>query len=240
MLQTALNPVESPLRSPASPSSANIHVAQVPCGVGPTALLARRLSVARAGETIFREGEPRDAIYQVAHGLVRTVRQTSEGRRIVQSFCVPGDIFGMSCTSTHAATAEAVSDVQLVKLEAGQFETWLACDGATARQLWDWLVKTSERVDQLRLMARGRSIEKLSYFLLDLAERLSARTRIELQMSRYDIGDYLGLSSETVSRTFTLLRLRGHISLDGHVVNLLNPHALRQLSLSCGTSQTED
>ncbi|MBS3652102.1 helix-turn-helix domain-containing protein [Pseudaminobacter sp. 19-2017] len=195
----------------------------------------RQISLTSAGNTIYREGEPCRAIFQVAHGLARTVKHTSQGRRIIQSFCMPNDIFGMSCTSTYMATAEAVSDLHLMKFEPGQFDSWLHNDGTFARQLCTWLVRNSERVEQLRLLARGTSIEKLSYFLLDLAERMSARTRVELQMSRYDIGDYLGLSSETVSRAFTSLRARGYICTDGHIVYLRNKSGLQQLSMACST-----
>ncbi len=196
---------------------------------------ARPIFLSAAGTTIYREGEPCRTIFQVAHGIARTVRQTSDGRRIVQSFCVPGDIFGMSCTSAYLATAEAISDIHLMRFESSQFDSWLETDGAFVHHLCDWLVRNGERAEQLRLVARGTSVEKLSYFLLDLAERMSARTRVELQMSRYDIGDYLGLSSETVSRAFTCLRSRGFISTDGRIVYLRNPSGLQQLSMACGS-----
>jgi CRP-like cAMP-binding protein len=197
--------------------------------------LAGQIFLAPAGKTIFREGEPCRAIFQVSHGVVRAVKLTSEGRRIVRSFCVPGDIFGMSCTSAYMATAEAVSDLHLLKFEQSQFYSGLDSDAASARQLWNLLVRNGERVEQLRLLARRTPVEKLSFFLLDLADRMSARTRVELQMSRYDIGDYLGMSSETVSRAFTLLRASGHISTDGRIVYLRNPSGLQQLSRACST-----
>jgi CRP-like cAMP-binding protein len=239
MIQHAFNPVGFTKSGLHASSASDRSAGPSRDGVSFTTASARRIFFMPAGETIYREGELRRAIFQVAHGLVRTVKQTSEGRRIVHSFCVPGDIFGMSCTSTYIATAEAVSDLHLIKFEPGQFDTWLESDGTSARQLWSWMVRASERVDQLRLMARGRSVEKVSYFLLDLAERMSARSRIELQMSRYDIGDYLGLSSETVSRAFTSLRARNFIATDGRVVYLRNPSGLQQLSMGCSTRQEQ-
>jgi CRP-like cAMP-binding protein len=127
---------------------------------------------APAGHTIYREGKPCSAIFQISHGVARLVKQTDDGRRIVQSFCVPGDIFGMSCTNSYMATAEAVSDLHLMKFEQSQFYSRLDNDRTLARQLWNWLVRNSERVEQLRLLARLSSVEKLSYFLLDLAERI--------------------------------------------------------------------
>lgn len=240
MIQDAFNFVGTDLAGAPRPTSGfasagDGDVGHPTKGVRFATAAARRIFLVPAGSTIYREGEPRCAIFQVAHGLARTVKQTSEGRRIVQSFCVPGDIFGMSCTSAYVATAEAVSDLHLIKFEPSHLDVVLESDGTSARRLWDWLVRSSERVDQLRLMARGRSVEKVSYFLLDLAERLSVRTRIELQMSRYDIADYLGMSSETVSRAFTSLRSRDLIATDGRVVHLRNPSGLRQLSMACST-----
>jgi CRP-like cAMP-binding protein len=206
---------------------------------GLPAAAARPIIFVPAGTTIYREGDPCRAIFQVAHGLARTVKQTSEGRRLVQSFCVPGDIFGMSCTRSYMSTSEAVSDLHLTKIDPVQLESWLEDDRAFASQLWVWLFRNSDRVEQLRQLARAKSVQKLSYFILDMADRMSAKTRVELQMSRYDIGDYLGISSETVSRAFTLLRLRGTIHIDGHTIHIVKMPELQQLATSCLTLQEQ-
>jgi CRP-like cAMP-binding protein len=191
---------------------------------------AASLQRVAAGETIFAEGETARFIYQVRHGLVRAAKVTRDGRRVVQAFHLPGDIFGVSRTSTYSTTAEAVCDVHYIRCERFRFEDYAASNANIARQFWTWLIQCGERSEQLSLLGRGSAVEKLAYFLLDMAERMSAKSRIELFMSRYDIGDYLGLSSETVSRAFTWLRERGIIDTKGRHVIFLEISALRQLS----------
>jgi CRP-like cAMP-binding protein len=88
----------------------------------------------------------------------------------------------------------------------------------------------AERAEDLSVLGRASAAEKLAYFLMDLARRISAARRIELPMSRTDIGDYLGLSSETVSRAFTILRRKGLIATHRRYVTLLDPGALRRMS----------
>ena len=88
----------------------------------------------------------------------------------------------------------------------------------------------AQRDGDLETSARlmyGSAVEKLAYFLIDLAWRTRSDGRIQLPMSRYDIADYLGLSSETVSRTFTAFRARGLISTKGRQVRLLSDEILR-------------
>jgi CRP-like cAMP-binding protein len=206
----------------------NTNVVQAPnllAAATPLSLLR-----AAAGDKLFSQGETSQFIYQVRHGLVRTTKLMRDGRRVVQGFHVPGDIFGINRTAVHATTAEAVCDVHYVRCERSRFEDFVASNVDVAQQLWTWLIQCSERFEQLSLLGRGSAVEKLAYFLLDMAERTGAKSRIELFMSRYDIGDYLGLSSETVSRAFTLLRERRIIHSKGRLVVFLDLPALRQLS----------
>lgn len=191
---------------------------------------ATSLLRAAAGDRIFTQGETARFLYQVRHGLVRVEKVTRDGRRVVQAFHLPGDIFGLGRTSAYSTTAEAVCDVHYIRCERFRFEDYAASDVNVARQFWTWLIQCGERSEQLSLLGRGSAVEKLAYFLLDMTERMGAETRIELFMSRYDIGDYLGLSSETVSRAFTCLRERGIIDTKGRLVFFLDVLALRQLS----------
>ena len=102
-------------------------------------------------------------------------------------------------------------------------------DRAAAAALWWWMARNLERAAARGpLLARGDAHEKVQSFLFEMADRLNAGPRVELAMSRYDIADYLGLSSETVSRTFTALRARGLIALEGRTVVMLKPMAQRR------------
>jgi CRP-like cAMP-binding protein len=191
-----------------------------------TALAHRRCA---PGETIYVEGDAAQRIYEVVGGLIRTVRTARDGRRMVDAFFVPGDVFGLTGESVHASTAEAVVRSRLRHCERASAQSSAFVDRAAAAALWSWMARNLERAAARGpLLARGDAHEKVQSFLFEMADRLNAGPRVELAMSRYDIADYLGLSSETVSRTFTALRARGLIALEGRTVVMLEPMAQRR------------
>ncbi len=184
------------------------------------------------GETIYPQDGPADYIYEVERGVVRTVRLDADGRRIVYGFHTQGDVFGVERNGTHAYSAEAIGDVDVIRCPRELLERAALSDHAVAEALWSWLLSGADRATgRLALLARGSALEKIAHFLIEMAGRAHSEARIELAMSRYDIADYLGLSSETVSRTFTVLREQGLIATEGRVVLLLRPSSLRRLDI---------
>jgi CRP-like cAMP-binding protein len=165
-----------------------------------------------AGATLYCEHDAADQIYQVITGVVRTVTVARDGKRALRGFHVPGEIFGIECARTHRASAEAVCDARVLRRNGSITEPTLTSDEVLTRHLWNSVLQISKRAEDLSLLGRASALEKLSYFLLDLAERLGTMPAVQLPMSRQDIADYLGISSETVSRGFTVLRQKnaGH------------------------------
>jgi CRP/FNR family nitrogen fixation transcriptional regulator len=207
-----------PRRSPETPKISNISE------VGRTELFRMRT-------TVYSQEDPADFFYHVNLGVVCTARLTSDGRRVVRDFHLPGEIFGIESSPSYTCSAEAVCDTYLVRFNRVRLEALINTGGATGHVLLSSILLDSERIaKRLFLLGRGSAIERLAYFLLDLAERYSAGIRLELPMTRTDIGDSLGLSNETVSRTFTTLREQGLISIEGHTVTLLNMRTLRVLA----------
>lgn len=189
----------------------------------PPLVLQGTLRARKPGATIYAQSDPAEFIYQVVSGVVRTITQHRDGRRIVHGFHLPGEIFGLERETIHHCSAEAVCKTELVQCPASRLTTLAAIDEDAGRQLWMSLLVSRDRTaERFMYVLHGTAFEKLTYFLIDLASRTQASRRIELPMSRYDIADYLGLSSETVSRTFTVLRTRGLISTEGRQVRLLN------------------
>jgi CRP/FNR family nitrogen fixation transcriptional regulator len=185
----------------------------------------------KADETIYSEEDPASFVYQVSVGIVRTVLVTGDGKRAVRGFHVPLEIFGIESGPLCSSSAEAVCDTYLFRIERKRLERLATDDTAVARLVLSWLLFNKDQVSRrLVLLARGHAVEKLAYFLLDLASRVGVSQRLEISMGRSDIGDYLGLSSETVSRTFTTLRERGFIALDGRYVLLLDRQSLTALA----------
>jgi CRP-like cAMP-binding protein len=180
------------------------------------------------GATIYAQSDPAEFIYQVASGVVRTITVHRDGRRIVHGFHLPGEIFGLEREKIHHCSAEAVCEAELVQCPASRLNALADIDKDAARELWMSLLVSRDRTaERFMYVLHGTAFEKLAYFLIDLAWRTQSSRRIELPMSRYDIADYLGLSSETVSRTFTTLRSRGLISTRGRQVRLLSNDMLR-------------
>ena len=182
------------------------------------------------GQRIFDESDRADSLYEVMGGMVRTLRLGQGGRRMICEFIVPGELFGLESAATYRCSAEAVDQARMMRYERARLESRALVDRAVATQLQSWFTLRGEQATgRLLLRARASALQKIASFLLDLAGRMNAEDRLRLPMSRYDIADYLCLSSETVSRGFTALRQRGLISIDGRMVNLLEPRALSQL-----------
>jgi CRP-like cAMP-binding protein len=201
----------------------------------PALLLQGLARTVAAGGTIYAQANPADFIYQVTSGMVRTITVRRDGRRVVHGFHLAGEIFGLERETLHHCSAEAVCETHLVQCPRSRLEGRVSSDVDAARELWSSLLlsrdKTAERF--LYLM-HGSAFEKLAYFLIDLAWRTRSEGRVDLAMSRYDIADYLGLSSETVSRTFSAFRNRGLIATRGRQVTLLDHRLLRRMGEDLG------
>ncbi|MDE2487801.1 MAG: helix-turn-helix domain-containing protein [Alphaproteobacteria bacterium] len=181
-----------------------------------------------ADATIYAQTEPADFIYQVVAGVVRTVTLRPDGRRAVHGFHLPGEIFGLEREKLHHCSAEAIGASRLVQWPQRRLDALAGGNADAARELWIGLLTSRDRTaERFMHVMHGTASEKLAYFLIDLTWRMRSEGRIQLPMSRYDIADYLGLASETVSRTFTVFRARGLISTQGREVRLLSDEILR-------------
>ena len=157
---------------------------------------------------IFGEGEEADCYYKVVSGVVRTCKFLSDGRRQIDAFHVAGDVFGIEMGGLYTLSAEAVSDCRVVAYRRLPF------DQSVPPQLLVQVMRSLNRAQEHAvLLGRRSAVEKVAAFLLDWARQSSATGTIALAMTRQDIGDYLGLTIETVSRTLSLLERDGVIEL---------------------------
>lgn len=186
-----------------------------------------RMHFAR-NEEIFGEGEEAEYVFRVVSGAVRTMRFTSDGRRQILGFHLPGDIFGLEVGSAHTLSAEAVLGSDVVMVRRSCLEKATNENAAAAKAL---LALTSEQLSSARahalVLGRKGAGERVAAFLLELAGRFVSKGELDLPMSRADIADYLGLTIETVSRAFSEFERESAISLPSsrHVV-MRNPSAL--------------
>ena len=165
-------------------------------------LMGAGMSYHRNAE-IFGEDEPADYLYKVLSGCVRTYKILSDGRRQLEGFYLPGEIFGLEFTDEHALSAEAIIDTKVQMIKRSALNALAGRDAAVARELF-LLAGCELRRMQDRIMLLIKSAqERVAGFLIEMADRISVGDAIILPMSRQDIADYLGLSIETVSRTLT-------------------------------------
>lgn len=178
-------------------------------------------------EEIFGEEEDADFVYKVISGAVRTTRLLTDGRRQIGAFYMAGDVFGLEAGPAHRFSAEAIAPTEIGLVRRSALERAAENDSQAARQL---RAITSHELEDLQdhmlLMGRKNAAERVGSFLLKLARRASSAI-VELPMSRGDIADHLGLTLETVSRTFSQFVRDQVIGLpSARCVVLRNPAAL--------------
>ena len=211
----------------------------------PSAVIAMRMPAATArvpagpqrvldkGEELFAEGDNAEYFYKVVSGAIRSYKLLSDGRRQIDAFHLPGDIFGLEAGSEHRFSAEAVGDVQVVAYRRNRLSALIEDDPAFRDRIMTATLRSLQRAqDHMLLLGRKTAQEKLATFLLDMAERISEDDEhFDLPMQRSDIADHLGLTIETVSRTLTQFARSGLIRLmpAGRSIGLCNKMALKNL-----------
>ena len=168
-------------------------------------------------------------LYRVRGGVVRKFALQQGGRRHILELLLPRDIFGFG--GSRGYFAEAASDGTLVShYSRPRVEALARSDSALAQALTTISSEAVARLERhMLILGKTTALEKVSGFLLEFASRIDGETSdvFALPISRYDIGDYLAMSSETVCRSMTELQQRGTIALQGpREVRLLDRDAL--------------
>lgn len=165
------------------------------------------------GEEIFGEGEPAEFVYRVINGAVRSYRLLSDGRRQICDFHLAGGFFGLEPGLEHCTTAEAVREgVVLLVIRRKVLAELATRENRIAGALWRMSAEGLQRShDHILMLGRKSASERVAGFLIDFAGRVGAQGDFELPITRQDIADYLGLTVETVSRTFSQFEGEGII-----------------------------
>jgi CRP/FNR family nitrogen fixation transcriptional regulator len=177
-----------------------------------------------AGSEIYGQGEKAKCLYQVEFGAVRVYRLLADGRRQISAFYLAGETFGFEADAVHHFFADALvaTGIRVIRPAAD----------AMAAELLPLALKSLTRAQEhLLVLGRQSALERVAAFLLDLAERQGGLDHVDIPMSRIDIGDYLGLTIETVSRAFSRLKQDGIIKLvSSRSVEIVRRKALSQMS----------
>src|ERR1035438_9649216 len=182
---------------------------------GHAGLVATEFSY-RKDEEIYGEDEPAEYVYQVISGAVRSYKLLSDGRRQIGAFHLPGDVFGLESGSVHRLAAEALIDTTVRLVKRRSLEQAAGVDVQVARNLWTMTAGDLRHAeDHMLLLGRKTAMERVATFLLEMDRRLAVAGMMALPMCRRDIGDYLGLTLETVSRALSQLHAQGVLGFSG-------------------------
>jgi CRP/FNR family transcriptional regulator len=205
-------------------------------------IIKRRRPIKR-GEHLFQVSEPFQAIYAVRSGSIKTYIPTEDGYEQVIGFHLPGELVGLDAihTDIHPCAAKALETTSVCEIPFDRLEELSERIPSLRHQLLKIMSREIlHEQSLLMLLGKKNAEERLASLLLSLSGRYQQRgfsaTEFNLSMSRNDIGNYLGLVVETVSRLFTrfqderlLTVQRKHI----RILDLPRLHALACQSRSC-------
>lgn len=181
------------------------------------------------GEHLFRAGQSLGSLYVAREGALKTVAINEDGDAQVIGFHLPGELIGLDALGSgrHACDAEALTAATICEIPLGQLETICAQVPGLQHQLLRIIGKGINR-DQthLEMLGRRQASERVALFLHGLSERYRllgmSSDSFLLPMSREDIGSYLGMAIETVSRTLTKMQDEGIIGVRRRQVRILD------------------
>lgn len=197
-------------------------------------VLVEHVGPFHAGEHIFREGDPFEAIAAVRAGTVKTYVIDRDGREHVLGFHLPGEVIGLNAIDGdhYPCNAVALDTVMLCRFSFPKIAVLAARVPGLQRQLFRLL---SRDIGRAALLAGDWSADqRMAAFLVSLSRRLAARgfspNRFQLTMARTDIANYLRLAPETVSRVLKRFQQDGLLSVDRRELELTSRESLEQLA----------
>ena len=197
-------------------------------------VLVEHVGPFHAGEHIFREGDPFEAIAAVRAGTVKTYVIDREGREHVLGFHLPGEVIGLSAIDGehYPCNAVALDTVMLCRFSFPKIAVLATRVPGLQRQLFRLL---SRDIGRAALLAGDWSADqRMAAFLVGLSRRLAARgfspSRFQLTMARTDIANYLRLAPETVSRVLRRFQQEGLLTVDRRELELSGREALEELA----------
>ncbi len=189
------------------------------------------------GKLIFMEGDKTDNYFNVSDGVVRAVKLMPDGRRTILDFLFKGDFLGLSNNGKYPFSAEAITPVKLCRFPRPRLqELFEEIPKMETRLLGIFGEKLAQAHSQIIDLGRKSPREKLATFLLWLSKKKTLTgedNTFYLPMSREDISDYLGLTVESISRTFSKFTREGLIEIENRKkIKLLDIEALEVLAES--------
>lgn len=190
----------------------------------------------KQGEMLFSQGDVFISLFAVRTGFFKTCVSSEDGREQVTGFQMAGEMIGLDgiVNEHHSCDAIALEDAEVCVMPFAMVETLSREFPVMQRHVHKMMSREIVRENGvMMLLGNMRAEERLAAFLLNLVQRLHARgfsqSEFMLRMTREEIGSYLGLKLETVSRTFSKFSEEGIIEVKQRYVRILQPEALKKI-----------
>jgi len=191
----------------------------------------------KKGDALYRQGDTLSAVYGIKFGSLKTEYALPDGREQITGFHLPGEMLGLDGigNNQYQSNAIALEDSEACVVKFNEFET-LARQIPSLQQQFHRILSKELTQDQRHLLSLGslRAEERLASFLLNFSDRLAARgyssSEYHLRMSREEIGSYLGIQIETVSRMLSRFVEAGLIQIKQRHIKLIDIDGLYELA----------
>ncbi len=200
--------------------------------------IVKRSRPLHRGDHLFRSGDHFKSLYVVKTGSVKTYTPSEDGGEQVLGFHLPGEVIGLDAIEreSHNCSAKILETSAICEIPFLRLEELSSSIPSLQHQMYRLLSKEiGQDTEMLMLLGKKNAEERLATFLLSLSNRLSKRglsaTDFYLSMSRHEIGNYLGLAVETISRLFTRFQDEGLLEVERKHVQLLDVERLETLAL---------
>jgi len=198
--------------------------------------IIQRTRPIQGGEHLYRTGEPFKSLYAVRSGSIKTYLVDEDGVEQVTGFYLPGEVLGFDGIGnhTHGCNVVALETSSVCEIPFDRLEELTLLIPHLQHHFFQLMSKQIESDHQMMLTLSKKNAEgRIATLLLSLSRRFSRRNlsanSMRLPMSRMDIGNFLGLTIETVSRTFSRLRKENIIEVEGREITILNHDRLNEL-----------
>ncbi|KPK47933.1 MAG: transcriptional regulator [Thiotrichales bacterium SG8_50] len=189
------------------------------------------------GEYLYKVGDPFRALFAIRTGSTKSCEIAADGSVQITGFHLPGELLGLDAISSeqHPCDVVALETTEICELPFEKLETLARELPSLQHQLLRLMSREiADEESQLLMLGRMKAEERLSVFLLSFSRRLqrlgNSSTVLHLPMSRQDLGEYLGLALETVSRLFSRFQEEKLITVQGRNVTLLDVERLKKIS----------
>ncbi|GAB3383499.1 fumarate/nitrate reduction transcriptional regulator Fnr [Massilia agri] len=187
-------------------------------------------------ERLYQMGEPFRSLYAVRFGHFKTYQVNAAGEEQITGFQMAGELLGMDAISgTHHCDAVALEDSEVCEIPFSRLEELFGQVPALLRHFHRIMSQEITREQNVMLLLGNmRAEQRFAVFLVNLSARYAARgyspNRFQLRMSREDIGNYLGLTIESISRLLSRFKKQGLLEVDKRELTLLDPGKLKAMA----------